>query len=127
MDAVTCMARLDVQATELDQLSRLLAEVERKLEPQERLYTEFIDDFMEGLWNAHVKDEAKFPPESIRDSLARKAMDPTLFNRYHTLIASRERMKRRIATLTREVDAQRSILSALKVEAEASGAGLRAA
>ncbi len=48
-------------------------------------------------------------------------MPPELFGRRTALVRSRDRMLQRIRTLKTEVEAQRSILSALKEEAMGSG------
>jgi hypothetical protein len=124
-DPMEVMGRLDSQALELDKLSKDLADVERRLEPAEIAYEEFMAAFEEGLWEAHVTDGAKFPPEKLRERMGRHAMDPELLGRYTLLINSRRRLKDRIGSVKVGVEAQRSILSALKVEMEASGAALR--
>jgi hypothetical protein len=113
------------KATELDDLSKALADVERRLAPVETDYQQFVDDFEIGLWTKHQDEDAKLPSAAMRLKLARQAMDPELLGRYIGLVKSRERMRERISVLKATVDAQRSILSALKLEMEASGAGQR--
>jgi hypothetical protein len=126
---VEAMDKLDVLATELDMRSRELADVERKLEPTELAYQAFVDEFEVGLWTKYEDSEykTKLPPAPMRLKLAHKAMDPELLGRYVGLVNSRKRLEKRISALKAAVDAQRSILSALKVELEATGAGMRRA
>ena len=57
----------------------------------------------------------------MRLKLAHKAMDPGVLGRYIGLLNSRKRLEKRIGALKSAVDAQRSILSALKSELEAGG------
>lgn len=121
------LERLEAYAAELDGLSKDLADVERKLEPVTREYDDFMGDHEVGLWNRHVEDGEKLPPEALRARLAHREMPKELLGRYSSLTASRKRMEKRIGSLKSEIEAQRSILSALKIEAEASGAGLRRA
>jgi hypothetical protein len=123
------MDKLDALAGELDTRSRELADVERKLEPTELAYQAFVDEFEVGLWTKYEDSEykTKLPSEAMRLKLAHKAMDPGLLGRYVGLMNSRKRLEKRISALKSAVDAQRSVLSALKIEMEASGSGLRRA
>ena len=86
-----------------------------------------MDTYITGLWAKHIEDGAKLPSEEIRLRLARKDMPPKLLGEYTDLKAQRKRLENRIRDIKTQVEAQRSILSALKTEAEASGAGLRRA
>ena len=113
------MAALDAYAAELDQRSRELTQVERDLEPVELEYTAFVDDFEVGLWTAH-ENGGKLPPEAMRLKLAHRAMAPELLGRHAGLVAARGRLMKRIGVLKAMTDAQRSILSALKTELEAT-------
>lgn len=123
------MNKLDDLATELANRSSELADVERKLEPIEIAYQASVDDFEIGLWKTYEDSgyKAKLPSEAMRLKLAHKSMDPALLGRYVGLVHSRKRLEKRIRALGITVDAQRSILSALKVEMEASGSGMRRA
>lgn len=116
------MDRLEQLAEELDQRSLELADVERRLEPTELAYQAFVDEFEVGLWTKHEDSEGKtkLPSEAMRLKLAHKEMDPSLLGRYAGLLHSRKRLEKRIAALKVQVDAQRSILSALKTEMQAS-------
>jgi hypothetical protein len=109
---------LDKRARELDEMSRALAQVERDLEPVGESYHDFIADFEIGLWKAH-EEGAKLPSEALRKQMALKAMPPELRGQYIRLFGSRKRLEQRIRDIKAEVDAQRSILSALKLEMEA--------
>ena len=122
------MADLNHQAQHLAHLADALADVERQLEKAEAEYQKHVDDFEIGLWQrSQDEDGFKLPSESLRLKLAHKEMDPALLGRYIGLKASRDRLEKRIRNLRTEVDAQRSILSALKTEAEAGGGNLRRA
>lgn len=113
------MERLAQLAEELDQRSLELGDVERRLEPAEMAVQAFVDDFEVGLWTKHENEGTKLPSEALRLKLANKAMDPALLGRHQGLLHSRKRLEKRIAALKSQVDAQRSILSALKLEMEA--------
>lgn len=136
-DPTAVMDRLDKLATELDQRSNRLAAGERSLSGYdqngehvagvEELYEQWMDTYITGLWAKHIEDGAKLPSEEIRLRLARKDMPPKLLGEYTDLKAQRKRLENRIRDIKTQVEAQRSILSALKTEAEASGAGLRRA
>ena len=118
-DPVSVMGRLDQLAAELDELSRNLAEVERRLVPTEAEYEEFMASFEEGLWQKHVQDGEKLPPEKLRERMAHRAMPAELLGRYTALVSQRRRIRDRVGSVKAVVDAQRSILSALKAELDA--------
>ena len=117
-DPTTVLGDLDLHAHELDDLSKDLAGVERKLVSVNDEYEAFMGAFEEGLWERHLEGE-KFPPEALRTRMGHRAMDPELLGRYVALTSSRKRMEKRIGTLKAVVDAKRSILSALRAELEA--------
>lgn len=115
------MLRLDALATELGTVSNALAQVERDLEPVEREFRAFVDDYEIGLYEKSINEDGfKLPAEALRQKLAVRAMPPELYGRRTALVHSRDRATRRIATLKVEIDAQRSILSALKEELAAT-------
>jgi outer membrane murein-binding lipoprotein Lpp len=119
---VEALEKLDRLATELGELGSKLASVERDLEPVENDFTRFVDDFELGLYARSVNEDGfKLPSEALRQKLAIQAMPPELYGRRTALVRSRDRLLQRIRTLKTEVEAQRSILSALKEEASASG------
>lgn len=137
-DAATCMERLDSYSLELDKLSNELASTERLLggwtNPDgqrvmgiEEEYETFLDRWETACWDRHEKDDAKLPAEKMRLRLARREMPSELLGKHTELLAKRKRIEKRISALKSEIEAQRSILSALKLEAEASGNGLRGA
>lgn len=126
-DAAAVMVKLDEHAAELDALSKALTETERKFEPIEGAYREFVEDFEADCWDRHVEKDEKLPSEALRLAMARRAMPRDVLGQYSALTAKRRRLKTRIGDLKSAVEAQRSLLSALKLEAEASGAGLRRA
>jgi hypothetical protein len=53
-------------ADELDRVSKALVETERQLAPEEADLTTFIEDFIVGLWAAHIDRGEKHPPEKTR-------------------------------------------------------------
>jgi hypothetical protein len=61
----------------------------------------------------------------MRERLGRRKMPPEMLGAQRIPESKRKRLEKRVSTLKAEMDAQRSLLSAYKVEAEASGAGLR--
>jgi hypothetical protein len=119
-DVADSIAVLRACADELDSLSRNLHTTEKDLEPVERDYRTFVDDFEVGLWTKSQNDGTRLPSEALRVKLAERAMDPALLGRYVGLVMARKRAEKRIQALKATVDAQRSILSALKTELEAT-------
>ncbi len=116
---VEVTGKLDTMAHELDELSKGLAMTERKLEPMQTFYEEALDDFVCGCWDEHVKNETKLPPAEMRERLARRTMPERILSERAALLAKRDRLMKRIKALGQQIDAQRSILSALKLEIEA--------
>jgi hypothetical protein len=110
---------LYAHAAELDDLSKNLSEVERRLKVATDEYEEFMGAYEEGLWNRHVQDGEKFPAEALRARMGHRAMPPELLGKYTGLMSQRRRMEKRISALKAIVEAKRSVLSALKVEMEA--------
>ena len=125
---IEALDRLDAHAAELDELSRGLAELQRQLEPIEVKYQDFVDAYEVGLYLKSEEDGGpKLPSEAMRLKLARREMAPELLGRRDGLIRKRDRMSKRIDDLARICNAERSVLSALKTEAEASGGSVRRA
>lgn len=109
------MADLDMMSRELNNLAAGMAYVARELEPVEDAYTKHIDEFEVGLYERSINDaDFKLPAEAMRLKLAQRAVDPALYGRYHALVKSRDRMVKRISALKVSIEAQRSLLSALK-------------
>lgn len=118
--AIEARQKLEHLARDLGRLSDQLAQVERNLEPVDVDYHRFIDDFDTGLWFKHVNEGDKLPAEALRHKLALREIDPELLGKYIGLTNSRKRLVDRIRSLRAEIEAQRSILSALKTEVEAT-------
>lgn len=114
------MTKLDNLASELDTLSKGLAETERKLEPLEAQYEEWIGDWESALWEETNVSETRWPPEKLRLRMAHRAMDAELRGSVNAEQAKRKRLEKRIGSVKIMVDAQRSLLSCLKAELEAS-------
>lgn len=124
-DVVTTRRRLGEQANELDLLSALLGTVEDALAESEEEYRKFVDDFEIGLYfRSENEDDFRLPSEAMRLKLAHQAMPPEQLGRYMGLVAQRKKHERRIRDLKASVDANRSILSALKSELEAGSSGI---
>jgi hypothetical protein len=113
------MQRLDAKTWEIGQIADALADIERKLEPVEVEYQAFVDNHEIGLYQRSIEEDGfRLPSESLRAKLANRAMDPELFGKRTALRNGRDRAQERIKTLRVEIDALRSILSALKEEAK---------
>lgn len=114
-EGITVIGRLRELSEENEDLSHKLLQVERDLEPVQRDYDDFISDYEIGLWQRAQDEEGfKLPAEALRIKLAQRAMPPELLGRHRGLLASRDRLKTRIAHVKTAVEAQRSILSAMK-------------
>lgn len=114
------MAKLDALAGELDTRSKDLAETERILEPLEAQYEEWVGDWEANLWEECTVSETKWPPEKLRLRMAHRAMDSALLGAVNAGQAKRKRLEKRIGAIKVLVDAQRSVLSALKEEMAAT-------
>jgi len=115
------MDRLDGISREMGALSGALHKVSQLLEEADKPYSEFVDVFEVGLWLKCQEDDGpRWPSEAMRVKLARREMPAELLGRRDGLVRKRDRIKQRIADLKAMADADRSILSALKVEIEAT-------
>lgn len=125
-DPVEVMAALDAAASELDQLSRDLAGVERALEPLAEWYDLMLEGTAAQLWDQYTTGEiSRLPGEDVRKALAHRALREdqeraAQLARYGKLSASRKRLQRRIEDIKSATSANQSILSALKIEMEAT-------
>ena len=121
-DPGSVMARLDALSQELDHVSKELAKTEEEVEPIEAQYEERVTDWETALWDQCREDPEtqKWPPEKLRTRMAHKAFDAVLLAQMTALQAKRKRLEKRVGSIKVQVDAQRSILSALKTEAEAT-------
>ncbi len=118
-DLGTVLVKLDSYAAELDSCSRKLADVESELEPLNNVYEEAMDNAEASFWERHEDEGDKLPPQHMREVLARRSISPEIRSKRALLLSKRKRLEKRIRTLSDLVDAQRSILSALKSEMEA--------
>jgi hypothetical protein len=119
-DIVLAAEILTACADELNHVSLRLAETSHQLEPLESELTEHLEDFIVGLWTAHVEQGEKHPPEETRHALAHRAFDRDKYRQILALRAARARAKARLGDLREIVAAQRSIVSAAKTELEAT-------
>ena len=86
------MDKLTALADELGDLSSMLAQVERDLEPVDRDYVAFTDMHDIGLYERSVSEDGfKLPSAEMRGKLANRAMAPELYGRRTALVKSRER------------------------------------
>lgn len=118
IDVPAVMAKLDTLALGLDTLSKELGVVEQQRALAEDAYEDFVDNFVAGLYEQ--SETKRLPGEDVRRSLAHKAMPKELLGEYRTLTRRAERLRRRISDVKTQVEAYRSVLSALKLEMEAS-------
>ncbi len=118
-DLGSVLSTLDSYARELDECSKKLAAVETELNPLNFIYEEAMDDYEAACWENHEDRGEKLPPEKMREILARRSIKPEIRSQRAVLLSKRKRLEKRIRTLSDLVDAQRSILSALKSEMEA--------
>jgi phosphoenolpyruvate-protein kinase (PTS system EI component) len=107
-------------SNELLTLSQALQQVEKRLEPLERSYEEDFADFEAGMFKRYEDGEGKWPGEETRERLYRRTMPQESRQELMRLQAARKRAEKRISSLKAAADAQRSILSALKTELEAT-------
>lgn len=120
------MNSLDAASMELDNLSRTLAEVDREIEPLAEWYDLMLEGTAAQLWDDYTEGKiTRLPGEDVRKALAHRAIRAdqeraAKLSRYGKLNASRKRLKSRIEELRGTVSAKQSILSALKVEMEAT-------
>lgn len=113
---------LDTHRAELDHLSKQMTETARQFEPIQHQVRKHCDEYELGLYQRSIdEDDFRLPSEKLREKLAMRALEPAVYGRYVALEASMDRMRRRIGDLKVLVDAQRSVLAALKSEMEASG------
>lgn len=115
------LAELDRLARELDNVSKALVKTEQLLEPVEEEYGAAIEAKLVALHDAALKDGSRVPRQEIVVAMARAEMPEQLRKNFDHLVALRRRGERRLSGLKATVDAQRSILSALKAELEATG------
>lgn len=123
-DPVGVMNELDRLAREIDQRSTDLANCERQLVPVEDAYEQFMENFIAGMFED--QDGGRLPGEDVRRALAHKQLrkiDAGLLGSHRELTRRRKRLEKRLGSLKTAVDAQRSILSALKTELESVGGG----
>ena len=98
----------------LERLGVELANIESDLEPTQRAYDEFIENFKAGLWEKHTQDGAKMPAEDVRLALAHRAMPADLLGGFKRLKSRKGRCEAAISRTRAQIEAKRSVLSALK-------------
>ena len=105
--------------------SAALLKVSQQLEVADVEYQAFVDNYEVGLYlKSEEEGGRKLPSEAMRLKLARREMAPDLLGARDGLARKRDRIKQRIADLKSEIEAERSILSALKSEMEEGGGNL---
>lgn len=120
-DPITARDRLDTYRAELDHLSRHLTTLTRDFEPIQLAVRKHCDTHELGLYQRSIDEDAfKLPAEKLREKLAMRDLDAALYGAFVAHEAAIERTKRRIGDLKVLVEAQRSVLSALKMEMEAA-------
>lgn len=120
-DVVTVRGKLAGQGSELERLSRALSDVSDRFDPVAEKYRQFVDHHELGLLSRSETDDGyRLPSEALRLKLAHAAMNPEALGLYMGLKAKRDSLQREIRDLKAAVEVNRSILSALKVEMEAT-------
>lgn len=123
----SALRNLDRISRDIGAKASELHEVNMEIEPLEAWWEEYLGDFEAAL----LASDRRMPSEKTRDRQCRRQLlrDETPLGQgtyadharyYFQLQAKRARLKERIANLKAEADAQRSVLSALKVELEAT-------
>lgn len=120
IDATSECNKLTELATELDTLSKKLGSLLAQLEPVQAEYDHWMAGVETRLWKRHLDTGEKLPSEKLRTQIAVLEMPRELSERHAQLSAESRRTKERISALKQLVDAHRSILSALKLEMEAT-------
>lgn len=119
-DVIASSQALMDAADELNDLSQRLFRIETRLAPLEIELTEHIENYKAALWDAHVNEDAKHPPEETRHALAVRDFDKAKYGEILKLRRVRVMDKARLSDLREIVAAHRSIVSAAKTELEAS-------
>src|SRR4051812_5911842 len=109
------IGRLERLDGELTLRADQLHQIEVALESVEEEYEKFVDEFELGLLLKSETSEYKLPSAALRLKMARRTMDPQVLGKYEGYLRKRKRLETRIRLLSKQVDAQRSILSTLKV------------
>ncbi len=122
-DAVEARGKLEEKVTELGRLGDMLADLERKTEETQREYDAFMEDHELGVLARYEEQGKRLPSERLRERMARAEMPADLLGRYEGYRLKHARLTKRIDTLSKEVNGWRSILSALKEEAQGAGVG----
>lgn len=128
VDAAQVMADLDAFATDLDAMSKALAQVEREREPLQKWHDDVVEAMTAHTWRQHAAGELKrLPSAAVVEALAREKMREQaegLVRLEHLakLTASRKRLQARTTELASAISARQSILSMLKLELQAGGA-----
>ena len=107
-------------ANRLDELSKLQTELLRELEPVSFLLEQALLLYEATVWKAHMNENKKLPPKGVREALGHQQVDPSVISRYTRLTNDSHRVEKEISHLKALIDARRSILSALKLELEAT-------
>jgi septal ring factor EnvC (AmiA/AmiB activator) len=119
-DVPSVMRKLEDNARQLDGLSRQLSAVGEEFARVAEGYREFVDDYEVGLYFKSESEGTKLPSEAMRLKLAHKAMNPEALGRYMALKARKESLAREIRDLKAEVEINRTIMSTLRIEMEAT-------
>lgn len=116
------MRELNRIARELDQRSRSLWNTELELAQLHEAYDEEFAEYEAEWYRLYEAGEKKWPADATRHRIFReeRMKDSEAVRRMLFLERKSKRLKDRIHHLATEADGQRSVLSALKVEMEAT-------
>jgi len=124
-DPIAVLGTLNDLASRLDEASRELFRLHEQHEQTAANYDDTTNDVLCGLVDEYEQSEKRLPGEDVRNAIVTKHLreqEPILFGNYRRERAKIDRYERRAKRIEREIDAQRSILSFLKTEAEAGAA-----
>ena len=124
-DVSVSSARAELQriAGELDERSKSLWNTSIELSRIHEAYDEEFAEYEAEWYRLYEAGEKKWPGDAVRHRVFRedKLKDSETVRRMLFLERKQARLEDRIRHLSKEADAQRSVLSALKVEMEATG------
>lgn len=114
-EPVQIIQHLNDLSSTLGRLGVELANIDTDLETAASAYDEFVENFKAGLWEKHLAGELKrMPAEDIRVALAHRAMPTDLLGSYKRLKGRKSRCEAAISRTKAQIEAKRSVLSALK-------------
>ena len=122
-DPVAVLGKLQDLASRLDVASKSIYTMDEKLAGIEVDYDDTRNDILVKLIAEYERSDTRLPGEDVRNALVTNRLreqEPDLYKSVRNLRAKISRYERRARRIEREIDAQRSVLSFLKTEVEAT-------